>query len=96
MQEQPVAEVEVENEFDDTEAEEILEAGEEEVDVDRVLRDVEQARRKAPKKDGEPAWRRLERLREERHTAELISDFEDYDIGLEGDAGARVQRAQAR
>ena len=30
---------------------------------------------------GDPAWRRLERLREDKHFAELISDFEDYDIG---------------
>ena len=29
----------------------------------------------------EPAWRRLERRMEQQHTAELISDFEDYDIG---------------
>ena len=31
-------------------------------------------------KAGEPAWRRLERIREERQTAEQLSDFDDYDI----------------
>ena len=29
----------------------------------------------------EPAWRKLERLREQKHTSELLSDFDDYDIG---------------
>ena len=33
------------------------------------------------KSAGDPAWRRLERLREEKHFAELVSDLEDYDIG---------------
>jgi len=34
-------------------------------------------------KVGDPAWRRLERLLEDKRTAELTSDFEDYDIGLD-------------
>ncbi len=50
------------------------------LDVDRVIKDMEIAKRRAPK-GGEPAWRRLERRMEQQHTAELISDFEDYDIG---------------
>jgi len=29
---------------------------------------------------GEPAWRKLEKYREKKHTAELVSDFDDYDI----------------
>ena len=33
---------------------------------------------------GDPAWRRLERLREEKQTAELTLDVEDFDIGDEG------------
>lgn len=33
------------------------------------------------KSGGDPAWRRLERLREEKRFAELVSDLEDYDIG---------------
>jgi hypothetical protein len=41
---------------------------------------MEIAKRRAAKA-GEPAWRRLERRMEQQHTAELISDFEDYDIG---------------
>ena len=42
-------------------------------------------RKKTVVKAGEPAWRRLERIREERHTAEQLSDFDDYEIG-DGDA----------
>jgi hypothetical protein len=50
------------------------------LDVDRVIKDMEIAKRRSAKA-GEPAWRRLERRMEQQHTAELISDFEDYDIG---------------
>jgi hypothetical protein len=50
------------------------------LDVDRVIKDMEIAKRRNAK-GGEPAWRRLERRMEQQHTAELISDFEDYDIG---------------
>jgi hypothetical protein len=49
------------------------------VDVDHIMRDVESQRRRAPK-GAEPAWRRLERVMEERRTAELMSDFDDYEI----------------
>jgi hypothetical protein len=82
MSEKPEAE-----EFDDDEAEEVLESSDE-VDVDRVMRDMDQARRRGGPKLGDPAWRRLERKLEEKRTAELTSDFDDYDVGLEP-AGAR-------
>ena len=46
---------------------------------------------------GEPAWRRLEQRLEQKRTAELISDFEDYDIGeAASDAAARVAPATRR
>jgi hypothetical protein len=77
MNEKPEAE-----EFDDEEADEILEAVDD-VDVDRVIRDLDQARRRSGPKTGDPAWRRLERMLEDKRTAELTSDFDDYDIGLE-------------
>ncbi len=51
----------------------------EDVDVDHIMRDVDSQRRRAPK-GAEPAWRRLERVMEERRTAELMSDFDDYKI----------------
>ena len=68
-------------EFDaDDEVDEVVE---DELDVERVIKDMEIAKRRGPK-GGEPAWRRLERRMEQQHTAELISDFEDYDIGEPG------------
>jgi hypothetical protein len=67
------------DEFDEEDAEEPAPGGDD-LDVDHILRDVESARRRAPK-GCEPAWRRLERVMEERRTAELMSDFDDYQIG---------------
>lgn len=58
--------------------EEELDSGE---DVDQAMREFDHLRRRSPPKgSGDPAWRKLERLREEKHTAELTSDFDDYDI----------------
>ena len=67
------------DEFEEEDAEDVAPGGDE-VDVDHIMRDVESQRRRAPK-GAEPAWRRLERVMEERRTAELLSDFADYKIG---------------
>jgi hypothetical protein len=67
------------DEFEEEDAEDVPPGGDE-VDVDHIMRDVESQRRRAPK-GAEPAWRRLERVMEERRTAELLSDFDDYKIG---------------
>jgi hypothetical protein len=67
------------DEFEEEDAEDVA-AGSDDVDVDHIMRDVESQRRRAPK-GAEPAWRRLERVMEERRTAELMSDFDDYEIG---------------
>ena len=70
------------DEFEDEEADEpVIEDGD--VDLDQVNKDLDLAKRRG-QKAGDPAWRRLERLLEEKHTAELTSDFEDYEIGDEG------------
>ncbi len=66
------------DEFEEDEVEDVAPGGDD-VDVDHIMRDVETQRRRAPK-GGEPAWRRLERVMEDRRTAELMSDFEDYEI----------------
>ena len=73
MNEKPESE-----EFEEEDAEDAPPGGED-VDVDHIMRDVESQRRRAPK-GAEPAWRRLERVMEERRTAELMSDFDDYEI----------------
>jgi len=60
------------------EEEEDIDSGE---DVDQAMREFDHLRRRSPPKgSGDPAWRKLERLREEKRTAELTSDFDDYDI----------------
>jgi hypothetical protein len=66
------------DEFEEEDVEDVAPGGDE-VDVDHIMRDVESQRRRAPK-GAEPAWRRLERVMEERRTAELMSDFDDYEI----------------
>src|SRR5258708_1394758 len=73
------------DEFEEEDAEDTAPGGDE-VDVDHIMRDVESQRRRAPK-GAEPAWRRLERGMEERRTAELISDFDDYEIAEPNDHG---------
>jgi hypothetical protein len=72
------------DEFEEDDAEDVAPGGDD-VDVDQVMRDVESQRRRAPK-GAEPAWRRLERVMEERRTAELLSDFDDYEIDDADDA----------
>lgn len=68
-------------EFEEEADEPVAEEGD--VDLDQVIKDLDLAKRRGQKSSGEPAWRRLERLREDQHTAELTSDFEDYEIGDE-------------
>ena len=71
------------DEFEEEDAEDVAPGGDD-VDVDHIMRDVESQRRRAPK-GTEPAWRRLERVMEERRTAELLSDFDDYKIDDAGE-----------
>lgn len=88
-------------ESDEFEAEDAEEAapGGDDVDVEHIMRDVESQRRRAPK-GAEPAWRRLERVIEERRTAELMSDFDDYEIGAatvdEAAPGAATKSARKK
>ena len=54
------------------------------VDLDQVNKELDLAKRRGQKL-GDPAWRRLERLIEDKRVAELTSDFDDYDVGSDGD-----------
>lgn len=74
MSEKPEA-----DEFDEEE-DDVAGVDSEDLDVDHLIADLDK-RKKTTVKVGEPAWRRLERIREERETAEQLSDFDDYDIG---------------
>lgn len=56
-----------------------------------TLLDAFEKRKKGGPRAGEPALRRLERRREERETAALLSDLDDYDID-EPDAAPRRRR----
>ena len=80
------------DEFEEEDAEDAPPGGDE-VDVDHIMRDVESQRRRAPK-GAEPAWRRLERVMEERRTAELLSDFDDYEIKDPTEDGALARADQ--
>lgn len=82
-----------EDEFEDDEADEI--ASGDDVDVDHLFRDLEKRKRNSPKA-GDPAWRKLERIREEQRTAELVSDFDDYDIRDAGEEEPRASAGRAR
>lgn len=79
-----------EEEFDDDE-ETVAEGDGDEQDFNRLIDDFDTRKKPGPK-TGEPAWRRLERRREERETAALLSDIDDYDIGDDEDNPARRRR----
>jgi hypothetical protein len=67
------------DEFEDEDGED-LNSGEESLDVDRLMQDLDKRKRGAPR-GVEPAWRKLERMLEQKRTSELLSDFDDYDVG---------------
>ena len=79
MSEKPESE-----EFDDDDEEEES-ASDEDIDLDRVIKDLDLAKRRGQKL-GDQAWRRLERLLDDKRTADLVSDFEDYEISSPDDA----------
>ena len=82
------------DEFEDDEADEpVVEDGD--VDLDQVNKELDLAKKRG-QKAGDPAWRRLERLMEQKNTAELTSDFEDYEIGGEGEPGGRREPRKPR
>lgn len=78
------------DDFDeDEEDEEDAGDGEESLDLDGLIEDFNRPKRGAVKAE-EPAWRKLERYMEEKRTAELLSDFDDYDV--DDDGGSRRPR----
>jgi hypothetical protein len=66
-------------EFEEEDGEEIVGGGDDALDVDRLMQDLDKRKRGAPK-GAEPAWRKLERLLEQKRTSELLSDFDDYEL----------------
>jgi hypothetical protein len=85
------------DEYEEEDADEITGA-DDDPDLDRAIKDMEIAKRRSVKV-GEPAWRRLEQRLEQKRTAELISDLEDYDIGQADDppgAGSGQEKFRTR
>jgi hypothetical protein len=85
MNEKPESE-----EFDEDEEETAFEATSE-VDFDRLAKDLDAAKKRG-QKQGDPAWRLLERRLEEKTTAELTSDFDDYNIDDDSTAVRKMNR----
>jgi len=83
------------DEFEDEDADEIV--GDDDPDLDRAIKDLEIAKRRNIRA-GEPAWRRLEQRLEQKRTAELISNLEDYDLSSLEDplSGERSDKARRR
>lgn len=79
-------------EFDD-EADDAVADGDD-GDIDSLLSDLGRAKRGGAVPQGEPAWRKLEKYREQRETAELVSDFDDYDIENDEEPATRKPRSQ--
>ena len=85
-----------EEDFEDEEPDEVEEA-QEDLDVDRLMRDFDTRKRRGARGAGEPAWRKLERMREEKRTAGLLSDFDDYEISDgDGEPPKRPRRQSPR
>lgn len=83
------------DEFEDEEPDELEEA-EEDLDVDQLMRDFDTRKRRGSRSAaGEPAWRKLERMREEKRTAGLLSDFDDYEVGDGDDDPPKRKRGQS-
>ena len=63
------------------------------VDLDQVNKELDLAKRRGQKL-GDPAWRRLERRLEDKNTAELTSDFDDYNIDEDSTAVRKMNSSK--
>lgn len=66
------------DEFEDDDAAEAVDG--DDPDFEHLFKDLEAQKRRGAPRGGEPAWRRLEKYMEQKRTAELLSDFDDYEI----------------
>ena len=82
------------SDFDEDEAD--ASADGDDADLEHLIKDLESQKRRGGPKPGEPAWRRLEKYMERKRTAELLSDFDDYEIGEERDGGEALARRRRR
>ena len=86
------------DEYEDDDADEAVES--DDSDIDHLIKDFETQKRRGAPKGGEPAWRRLEKYMEQKRTAELLSDFDDYEIDAgedeDADGGGSGTRGRKR
>ena len=82
------------SDFDEDEADASVDS--DDADLEHLIKDLESQKRRGGPKPGEPAWRRLEKYLERKRTAELLSDFDDYEIGDERDGGEPLARRRRR
>lgn len=79
-------------EFEEEEPDDLEESAED-LDVDQLMRDFDTRKRRGARvSSAEPAWRKLERIREDKRTAGLLSDFDDYDIDETGAGSVKRPR----
>jgi len=66
--------------------------------VDHLMRDMDAQKRRGKRTQTgeEPAWRRLERHLEKKRTADLVADFDDYDIGDDADESPKRSRGRGK
>ena len=69
------------NEFDEDADDDAVDG--EDARLEHLFKDLDAQKRRGAQKGVEPAWRRLEKYLEQKRTAELLSDVDDYDIGEE-------------
>jgi hypothetical protein len=82
-------------EFDEDDDDEAVDS--DDPQLEHLIKDLESQKRRGGPKAGEPAWRRLEKYLEQKRTAELLSDFDDYDIGDgPGDEAQHASRARPK
>ena len=80
-----------EDEFDDDA--DLIGADSDNARYDYFMEDLSRPKRgSAPV--GEPAWRKLEKYREKKLTAEQVSDFDDYDIDDIEPSKVKIRRKQ--
>jgi hypothetical protein len=92
MSEKPESE-----EFEEDDADEPVDA--DDASLESLIKDLELHKRRGARGGSEPAWRRLEKYLEQKRTQELLSDFDDYDIGeptIAGGAPRKNARRKAR
>ena len=82
------------NEFDEDADDDAVDG--EDAQLEHLFKDLDAHKRRGTPKGVEPAWRRLEKYLEQKRTAELLSDVDDYDIddGDTPDRRAALQRAR--